>query len=91
MGVSGQGTIIEGNETKKTIEIKLKSGKKITLKYDDDTKISSGYIPEKGDIVKVEYGSTSLMLKDIQLVKRAEPEAKAEEAEAEAKSEADEG
>ena len=84
MGVSGQGTIIKGNEDKKTVEIELKNGKKITLTFDENTKISSGYIPQKGDVVKVEYGSSSMLLKDIQLVSRAaEPDEKADAEEAE--------
>jgi len=80
MGVCGQGTIVKGDEKKKTVEIELKDGKKITLEYDKDTKIAAGYIPEKGDVVKIEYGSTSKKLKSIQLVSRpeAEPEATAE-------------
>ena len=86
MGVSAQGTIIKVNEKKKTYEVEIK-GKKITLNVDKNTKVSSGYTPQEGDIVKVEYGSESLTLKKIQLVNR-EPEPKAEaEAEAEAKTE----
>ena len=79
MGVIGQGTIVKGDEKKMTIELELKDGKKITLKYDKDTKIAAGYIPEVGDVVKIEYGSTSLMLKEMQLVSRPEatPEAEA--------------
>ena len=67
--VSGKGTIIKGNENKRTVEIEV-NDKKLTLKYDDDTNISSGYIPQKGDVVKIEYDSDSMMLKDIQLISR---------------------
>ena len=86
VGVSGQGTIIKVNEKKKTYEVEIK-GKKITLKADKDTKVSSGYTPQEGDVVKVEYGSESLTLKKIQLVDRApEPKAEAEDAKAEAEN-----
>ena len=89
MGVSAQGTIIKVNEKKKTYEIEVK-GKKLTLKADKDTKVSSGYTPLEGDVIKVEYGSESLTLKKIQLVDRA-PEPKAEpNAEAEPEPEAEE-
>jgi hypothetical protein len=83
LGISGQGTIVAGDEKEKTIEIELKDGKKITLKYDDDTKIAAGYIPMKGDVVKVEYGNTSMLLKDIQLVSRPEAAEDATQADAE--------
>lgn len=83
MGVSGQGTLVKNNWDKKAVEIELKNGKKITLKIDDNTKVSSGYTPQEGDVVKVEYGSSSMLLKDIQLVSRApEPEEKADAEEA---------
>lgn len=72
MGVCGQGTIVAGDEEKKTIDIELKDGTKITLTYNDETKIASGYIMEKGDVVKIKYTNTSKVLKDIQLVKRAD-------------------
>ena len=72
MGVCGQGTIVAGDEEKKTIDIELKDGTKITLTYNDETKIASGYIMEKGDVVKIKYTNTSKILKDIQLVKRAD-------------------
>ncbi len=84
MGIIGQGTIIGGDEKEKTIEIELKDGTKITLKFDDDTKIAAGYIPQKDDVVKIEYGNTSMILKDIQLVSRPEtPEAEQADAEQE--------
>ena len=72
MGVCGQGTIVAGDEEKKTIDIELKDGTKITLTYNDETKIASGYIMEKGDVVKIKYTNASKILKDIQLVKRAD-------------------
>ena len=96
MGVIGQGTIIEGNEKDKTVKIALKDGNTIELTYNDDTKIASGYIPQKGDVVRIEYGSTSLTLKELQLVSRAEAAAEepapAEQPEATAETEqSDEG
>ena len=72
IGVSGKGTIIKGNESKKTVIIEMKNGEKIILKFDDNTDIASGYTPQKGDVVKIEYGSSSMMLKNIQLVSRAD-------------------
>lgn len=88
MDIIGQGTIIGGDEKEKTIEIELKDGTKITLKFDDDTKIAAGYIPQKDDVVKIEYGNTSMLLKDIQLVSRPEaPEPEQEQAEAEQETE----
>ena len=75
MVVSGKGTIVKDDEGNKVLEVEMKNGKKLKFKYDNDTKISSGYTPQKGDVIKIEYGSDSLILKDIQLVSRdAEPE-----------------
>ncbi|MDO4400987.1 MAG: hypothetical protein Q4D27_08585 [Coriobacteriia bacterium] len=70
--VSGKGTIIKGDEKKHTVEIEMNDGTKVTLTIDKDTSVASGYIPEKGDVVKVVYGSESLTLKKIQLVNRAD-------------------
>ena len=72
LSVSGQGTIVKGDEENKTVEIEMKDGTKITLTYNADTNIASGYVPAKGDVVKVVYGSSSKTLKKIQLVHRAE-------------------
>ena len=69
MVVSGKGTIVKGSESKQSVQIEI-NGKKVTLKFDGSTNISSGYVPQKGDVVKVEYGSDSMVLKDIQLVSR---------------------
>ena len=85
MGVSGQGSItnITGEGENRTVTVEV-NGQSITLKFDANTKLASGYIPTKGDVVKVEYGGTSLTLKSIQLVSRpaaqteAQPEAQAE-------------
>ena len=75
MVVSGKGTIVKDDTGNKVLEVEMKNGKKLKFKYDNDTKISSGYTPQKGDVIKIEYGSDSLILKDIQLVSRdAEPE-----------------
>ena len=68
--VNGQGTIVKGNEKDKTIEIALKNGETITLKYDKDTKVPSGYLPQKDDVIEIEYDSTNQMLKSIKLVDR---------------------
>ena len=74
--VSGQGTIVKGEE--RSVVIKMNNGDELKLTIDENTNISSGYIPEKGDIVKISYSSTSMTLKDIQLVSRAEKAEKAE-------------
>ena len=90
VNVSGKGTIVKIDEDAKTMQIELKDGTKATLSYDGDTKISSGYTPEKGDEVKVVYGSDSSMLKDVQLInKTADPDD--EDTDSDAESEEDEG
>ena len=74
MIIEAKGTIIEGDEEKRTVKIRLDDDDKteIELKIDKDTDISSGYFPEKGDIVKIRYDKDTMLLKDIQLVNRAE-------------------
>jgi len=65
--------------TENTVEVKLKSGETIILKFDDDTKIAAGYFPQPGDVVEVTYGSTSLQLKEIKLLNRTvEPDEETE-------------
>ena len=76
--VTAKGTIIEGNEGKKSVKIDI-GGETLELKADGDTKIASGYTPAKGDVVEVKYGKSELMLKSIKLLERApEPEPEAE-------------
>ena len=69
-----QGAIVEGNETDRTVKIKLADGTVIELKSDEDTKISSGYYPQKNDVVKIIYSKDDMKLKDIQLINRPEAE-----------------
>ena len=87
--VSGKGTIIQGNESGQTVKIQMQDGTQVTLSFDGDTSISSGYIPQKGDIVKVVYGSESMTLKKIQLVHRAEDATAKDEAKAEKEEKAE--
>ena len=77
MSVSGKATIVKVDNGKHTMQIKMKNGDKITLTYDSSTNIASGYTPQKGDSVKVVYGSTSKTLKDLQLVDRPSDSKKA--------------
>lgn len=80
--VSAGGTIVEGNEKKQTVTILSQDGEKITLKMDGDTKIASGYFPEKDDVVEIKYTKKAMVLKSIKLIDRPEPPAP-EEAEEE--------
>ena len=68
-----QGTIVEGNEAKQTCTIQTDDGEMITLNITKDTKIASGYFPQKGDTVKITYTKTAMLLRDIQLLDRPEP------------------
>ena len=65
-----QGTIVEGNETNKTVKVKLADGADIELKADENTKIASGYYPQKSDVVKIIYSKDDMTLKEIQLISR---------------------
>ena len=71
VSVSGQGTIVSDGEFEHAIAVEV-NGTELNLQIDDDTEIASGYIPEKGDVVKVVYGSTSMTLKKIQLISKAQ-------------------
>ena len=72
--IDAQGTIVEGNEAKQTCTIQTDDGEMITLNITKDTKIASGYFPQKGDTVKITYTKTAMLLRDIQLISRPEPE-----------------
>ena len=73
MKIDVQGTIVEGNEAKQTCTIQTDDGEMITLNITKDTKIASGYFPQKGDTVKITYTKTAMLLRDIQLLDRPEP------------------
>ena len=78
--IEAKGSIVEGNEEKKTCTIKLDNGEEVTLNVTGDTKIASGYFPQKEDVVKVTYNKTKMELQIIELVSRPEPEPADEEA-----------
>lgn len=67
-------TIIEGDEKNKTAKLKLENGDTVTLNFNKNTKVASGYFPEKDDEVKITYEKNSMTLKEIQLVNRPAPE-----------------
>ena len=64
------------NESKGTIKIKTDDGKDITLEYDKDCDVSSGYFPEKDDTVEIKYMKKAKVLK---LIDRPSPPAAEEE------------
>ena len=71
--IDAQGSIVEGDEEKQTCTILTDDGETITLNITKDTKIASGYFPQKGDVVKITYTKTAMLLRDIQLINRPEP------------------
>ena len=71
--IDALGTIVEGDEEKQTCTIQTDDGEMITLNITKDTKIASGYFPQKGDAVKITYTKTAMLLRDIQLLSRPEP------------------
>ena len=73
MKIDALGTIAEGDEEKQTCTIQTDDGEMITLNITKDTKIASGYFPQKGDTVKITYTKTAMLLRDIQLLSRPEP------------------
>lgn len=78
--IVAEGVIVEGDESNRTVLITV-DDEDIELKLDADTNISSGYFPEKGDTVQITYDKNSMALRDIQLLRAAEPEAADEPAE----------
>ena len=71
--IDALGTIVEGDEEKQTCTIQTDDGEMITINITKDTKIASGYFPQKGDAVKITYTKTAMLLRDIQLLSRPEP------------------
>jgi len=73
--VASEGTILEVNESKGVIKIKTDDGEKLTLDFDSDCDISSGYFPEKDDVVSIKYTKKGMALKVLKLIDRPEPPA----------------
>jgi len=79
--VSAKGTIIEGNEKKRTVKIKTEDGEEVTLNIDDKCDISSGFFPQKDDVVEIKYMKKAMVLKAVKLIDRPEqaaPDAQSE-------------
>ena len=70
--IEAQGVLTAGDEAKMTAVVNI-DGKDVELSGNKDTKISSGYFPEQGDTVRVVYNKNGMVLKEIQLISRAEP------------------
>ena len=68
--VSAKGTIIEGNEKKRTVKIKTEDGEEIELSIDDKCDISSGFFPQKDDVVEIKYMKKAMVLKAVKLIDR---------------------
>ena len=68
--VSAKGTIIEGNEKKRTVKIKTEDGEEVTLNIDDKCDISSGFFPQKDDVVEIKYMQKAMVLKAVKLIDR---------------------
>ena len=79
--ISAKGTIVESNESKGTFKIKTNDGESITLKIDGDCDISSGFFPEKDDVVEIKYMKKEMVLKAIKLLDRPQPPAEEEASE----------
>ena len=79
--VTAKGVIIDGDESKMTVVIDI-NGEKVELKGDADTKIASGYFPDKGDTIEVKYTKSDLVIKEIKLLEKAPVEEPAPEPEA---------
>ena len=71
--VDAEGSIVEGNEEEGTCTIQTADGEQVVLNLTKDTKIASGYFPQKGDTVRVVYTKKAMLLREIQLVSRPEP------------------
>ena len=68
--VSGQGTIASGDSS--SVKITMKDGTTLTLSITDETQIPSGYIPAKGDVMNITYGSNSMTLVKVKVLKKAD-------------------
>jgi hypothetical protein len=72
--ISGEGTIETGNPASNTFTVKI-NGNIVKLNYDRNSKYATGYFPQKGDKVRIEYNKSKMLLNDIQLIERPEPAA----------------
>jgi hypothetical protein len=80
--ISGEGIIEAGNPKTNTFTVTI-NGTSVTLNYDKNSKYATGYFPQQGDKVRIEYNKSQMLLNDIQLIERPVPaaeEAPAEEA-----------
>ncbi|MDO4869760.1 MAG: hypothetical protein Q4A65_05715 [Bacillota bacterium] len=68
--VDATGVIVSWGQTCK---IKVDSGSELTLDAEHAT-VASGYFPEAGDKVKIKYEKNSMILTDLQLIDRPQPE-----------------
>ena len=74
--VRGKGVITSYNGSSVTVEIK---GESVSLSIDGDSNIASGYSPEVGDTVEVQYGNSEMTLKSMKLLDRPAPDGGGEE------------
>ena len=72
--ISGEGIIEAGDPATNTFTVTI-NGSSVKLNYDKNSKYATGYFPQKGDKVKIEYNKSKMLLNDIQLIERPEPAA----------------
>ena len=80
--ISGEGIIESGDPETNTFTVTI-NGTSVELNYDKNSKYATGYFPQQGDKVRIEYNKSQMLLNDIQLIERPVPaaeEAPAEEA-----------
>ena len=84
--ISGEGIIGKGDPEKKTFTVEIE-GNTIELKFDENSKAATGYFPQTGDNVRIEYSKSDMLLREIQLLERPEPAADGSAASEEAPAE----
>jgi len=72
--ISGEGIIEAGDPATNTFTVTI-NGSSVKLNYDKNSKYATGYFPQKGDKVKIEYNKSKMLLNDIQLIERPVPAA----------------
>ena len=68
--VKGKGEVTKASGSSITVNV---GGDSLSFNISGDTDIASGYAPEKGDTVEVQYGKSDMSLKSIKLLDRPAP------------------